>query len=1260
MKIGTGGHAKDELAKSIFLDALEIASEPDRLAYLDRRCGPDHGLRAEVEALLCHQGQLGDYLERPALDQDATRDLAPRPIAEGPGTVIGPYKLMEQIGEGGMGVVYVAEQHQPVRRKVALKIIKPGMDTKQVVARFEAERQALAMMDHPNIARVFDGGATDSGRPYFVMELVRGIPITEYCDREKLTIAERLELFVLVCRAVQHAHQKGIIHRDLKPSNILVTVIDGAAVPKVIDFGVAKATGAALTDRTVYTAFQQFIGTPLYMSPEQADLAGVDVDTRSDIYSLGVLLYELLTGTTPFDQDTFRTAAFDEMRRILREQEPPRPSTRLSTLGAAATTVSANRKADARQLDRTIRGELDWVVMKALEKDRRRRYETAGDFASDVMRYLTDQPVQACPPSAGYRLRKFVRRNKGPVAASLALAALMVLGTVGTSVGMVWALRAEAKAKDEAAIARAVDDFLREDLLAQAGPDKQPDRDLKVRALLDRAAARIAGRFERQPLVEAAIRQTIGDTYRALGLPREARPHLERSRALRLHELGEDKPETLEVATDLAAALADDNQSDKAESILFRVIEVGRRALGEDHIQVLHAQSGLGWLYKDQGKLAQAQPLLVSSLDRLQRVAGERHPRTLAAMHNVAALYRDQDRLPEAGVLLERMLEIHRSDHGEEHPEALEAVYDLALIYWRQKKLKEAETLLVKVLEIRRRVEGREHPDTLGAMGNLGSLYCDLNHLDKAAALLVEYLEISRRFRGPQHPRTMEGMSKLAEVYSRQGHPEKAEPLLVEVLDFRRRTLGEEHNETLRGMENLARLYWSMGKWSQAEPLFLRFLEVWRRRHGEENLEMANGYNCMACLYKDQGKLTEAESLHIKALEIGRRVAGEEHNNTLGFMSNLAGLYQSENKLAEAESLYVRALEGGRRALAEDDNLLLVIMNNLATTYEKQGKYAQAEPLYVRALEGQRRVLGDDDPETLTVMANLGRLYGDMDGLDKGEPLLTQALERRRRVLGRDHADTLLTARNLGYLYLFSMRPERSIPLLEDLLKTTRDKLGPDHPDALETICDLGASYREAGRLPEATELLEQAWARDRKQGDPLAGKLASIPLELGLTYERAGRFGKAESLYREAVEMVRQQHEEPTSTLANLQAALARNLINHQKFAEAEPFLRECLKFREQKEPDDYVTLYTKSLLGASLLGQKKYAEAEPLLLAGYDGMKQRERKISPFRMFRMTEAIEWLVQFHEATGRADRADEWRRKLPAAKAAKPTEAKKR
>src|SRR5690349_5314542 len=461
----------------IFSEALELTSAEERAVYLDRVCGSDRSLRGRVEGLLRAHVEDDDFLESPAAPPTVTVESPS--LSEGPGTVIGPYKLREQIGEGGMGVVYCAEQTQPVRRKVALKIIKPGMDTKQVIARFEAERQALAMMDHPNIARVHDGGATESSRPYFVMELVRGIPITEYCDRERLSIPERLELFVQVCRAVQHAHQKGIIHRDLKPSNILVTVIDGAAVPKVIDFGVAKATGASLTERTIYTAFHQFVGTPLYMSPEQADLSGMDVDTRSDIYSLGVLLYELLTGTTPFDQDTFRRAALDEVRRIIREQEPPKPSTRVSTLEATRATVSAHRQADVRQLDRTVRGELDWIVMKALEKDRRRRYETANDFAADVMRHLTDQPVEACPPSAWYRFAKFARRHRAALGTAALVASALVMGVAASIWQAVRATGAErrtavalAEAQRRATESQAVTDFLIKDLIAAASPNQ--------------------------------------------------------------------------------------------------------------------------------------------------------------------------------------------------------------------------------------------------------------------------------------------------------------------------------------------------------------------------------------------------------------------------------------------------------------------------------------------------------------------------------------------------------------------------------------------------------------------------------------------------------------------------------------------------------------------------------------------------------------------------------------------------------------------
>jgi serine/threonine protein kinase len=432
-------------ARELFLHAVGKLPSEQWDGFVTEACGPDTELQQQVLHFLAYHREAGNFLESPAPGLLAALHAGGR---EGPGAVIGPYRLLEQLGEGGCGVVFLAEQTQPVRRRVALKVVKPGMDTREVLARFEAERQALALMDHPNIAHVFDGGQTPTGRPYFVMELVRGVPITDFCDQQRLQIRERLALFVSVCQAVQHAHQKGIIHRDLKPANVLVARHDGTPVVKVIDFGVAKAIGLRLTDRSL-TLDEQLIGTPLYMSPEQARLSGLDVDTRADVYALGVLLYELLTGTTPLDREGLQTLGLHEILRSIREEQPDRPSTRVGALGEAAVHVSANRRSDPKRLGRTLRGEPDWIVMRALEKDPDRRYESASAFAADVQRYLRDEPVVACPPSAGYRLRKFLRRNLGVVLAASVMVLLLLAGTVGTTAGLFRALAAERQALGE-------------------------------------------------------------------------------------------------------------------------------------------------------------------------------------------------------------------------------------------------------------------------------------------------------------------------------------------------------------------------------------------------------------------------------------------------------------------------------------------------------------------------------------------------------------------------------------------------------------------------------------------------------------------------------------------------------------------------------------------------------------------------------------------------------------------------------------------
>jgi non-specific serine/threonine protein kinase/serine/threonine-protein kinase len=459
------------------------------------------------------------------------------------GAQIGPYKLVRQLGEGGMGVVYYAQQLQPIRRDVALKVLKPGMDSNQVIARFETERQALALMDHPTIARVFDAGTTPTGRPYFVMELVDGLPITRYCDSKLLTVKKRIELFVPVCQAIQHAHQKGIIHRDIKPSNIVVAEQDGHAVPKVIDFGLAKAVGRHLSDATMMTALGTVVGTLDYMSPEQAELTRQDIDTRTDVYSLGAVLYELLTGTTPLEHERLAKAGYVEALQRIREEETAPPSVRLRR-STTSDAIAAQRNSDVARLPKLLHGELDWIAMKALEKDRSRRYETVSGLTRDLERYLAGEPVEAAPPSTAYRLSKFARKHRVGLAAAAAFLGLMAAGVVVTSWMAVRASRAEAEA-------RAVNAFLRDDLLAQASatqqasPGTKPDPDLKVRAALDRAATRIGGKFTGQPLVEASIRQTIGDTYRDLGLYPEAQRETQRALALRSRVLGEKHPDAL-------------------------------------------------------------------------------------------------------------------------------------------------------------------------------------------------------------------------------------------------------------------------------------------------------------------------------------------------------------------------------------------------------------------------------------------------------------------------------------------------------------------------------------------------------------------------------------------------------------------------------------------------------------------------------------------------------------------------------------------
>ncbi|MFZ0479557.1 MAG: serine/threonine-protein kinase [Terriglobales bacterium] len=648
---------------------------------------------------------------------------------------IGAYQLIHRLGEGGMGQVWLAEQTAPIHRQVALKLIRVGRYDDGVLQRFYAERQSLAMMDHPAIAKVFDAGAAPDGQPYFVMEYVPGQPISDHCDQKRLTIRERLELFIKVCEGVQHAHQKAVIHRDLKPANILVVEVDGKPMPRIIDFGLAKTASPQLDGETLITQAGNWVGTPGYMSPEQADPTVMDVDTRTDVYSLGAVLYVLLTGCRTFDAKNQR---FDEFLRWLREEDPPRPSTRVSAVKPTSQVTAEARGVESGPLISMLSGDLDWITMKALEKDRARRYGSAMELADDIKRYLGNEAVSARPASFGYRARKYVLRHKALMAGTAAVFLVLVAGVITSTWEAVKARRAEARAKQESAIAQAVSDFLQNDLLAQAsannqsGPTTKPDPDLKVRTALDRAAERIEGKFANQPEVESAIRDTIGQTYNSLGVFTEARKQLELALALRRKALGPNNPETLRTQVDLGSVALGEGKFPEAEDLFGKAIDASSRAQGPVNPDTLHFMNRLGSVYYQEGKLAQSETTYASALETARRVLGPDNPETLDSLRGVAVARARLGKYSDAEASFSQLLEIQKRRLGPEHPTTIDAMKNLASTYLWQAKYAQAEALYTETVAIATRVLGPEHPDTLACMGNLAGVYSDEGKRDDA------------------------------------------------------------------------------------------------------------------------------------------------------------------------------------------------------------------------------------------------------------------------------------------------------------------------------------------------------------------------------------------------------------------------------------------------------------------------------------------------------------------------------------------------
>jgi serine/threonine protein kinase len=866
--------------REVFLAACE-RDGAEREELLARECAGDEPLRVEVERLLAHLDRAGDFLDEPALPLSVA-DAQAR-AAEVPAR-IGPFALGRRIGSGGFGEVYEAVQLEPLRRRVALKLLKPGMDSEAVLARFAVEREALARMDHPAIAKVLDAGASSGGRPWIAMELVEGTPITDFCVREHLPLRERLELFVQVCQALQHAHHKGIVHRDVKPSNVLVARLDGRPSPKVIDFGVAKAIGEA-AGGSLLTLTGQVIGTPAYMSPEQAAGDPRDVDTRSDVYSLGVLLYELLAGVPPFDPERLRTAGIVEVVRILREEEPPLPSRRVA--------AHDGRGSPAREL----RGDLDWIAMRALEKDRERRYATPSELAADLERHLADEPVSAGPPSAIYRFRKFARRNALGLAAAGAVLAALSIGLAGT----LWQARAARDQRDRALESeRAKDEALAEardaERAAEAGrqraetkantvlavlellqrmlgavrPAVAQGREPTVREVLDLTADGLGGDLDREPEVEAEIRGIVGNVYRSLDQRAKARAHLERALELRERVNGPEAPETLYALNGLAALEGEDGHFEEAAGLFERSLEVSTRVLGPEHLRTQTARNNLAQTLRLLGRSAEAEPLLRESLEIRRRTAGPDDAFALAVLHNLATVLAEQGELEESADLLDEAWRARDRLWGAQHPDTLESREALASVAMLRGDLAAACETFAGLLETERAVFGPDHMRTLSTQLDLASACLAQGEAGRAVDLAREAADGLERGGGPDDPRVLDARARQAMALLEAGRAEEAEPLLERSAEALARRLGEHHPLALRALAARGRCARERGRLEEAIELLRRAADGFPASTGRAPIEAVEARAELGEALRRAGRAADAESELLAALQAGQ------------------------------------------------------------------------------------------------------------------------------------------------------------------------------------------------------------------------------------------------------------------------------------------------------------------------------------------------------------------------------------------------------
>jgi serine/threonine protein kinase/Flp pilus assembly protein TadD len=1051
--------------KELFQRALAKPAS-QRHGFLDRVCANNPTLRARVETLLQAHEEMGPFLR-----QATGGSSPPQAVREQPSTVIGNYKLLQEIGEGGFGVVYMAQQLRPIRRKVALKILKLGMDTEQVIARFEAERQALAIMDHPNIARVLDAGATETGRPFFVMELVKGVPITEYCDHAQLDTPQRLQLFEHVCHAIQHAHHKGVIHRDIKPTNILVTLHDGRPVPKVIDFGIAKATDHQLTEKTIFTEFRQMIGTPEYMAPEQAELSGLDVDTRADIYSLGVVLYELLTGTKPFDLRALARKGYEEILRAIREVEPPRPSIRLSTMGEEVGVVARQRHTPPKLLGRLIRGDLDWIVMKTLEKDRSRRYETANALAQDIQNFLHDRPVLASPPGAAYRLRKYLRRHRIGVSAATAILLALVVGTGLSLAGFIEARKQERVARHEADAAdraRRHEAEQRQLALAAAheaeGARQEESEQRKIAETSAKEANTVVGLFERvltetnpyDPKYEGyTLREVLGDFARELGPDIEEQPEVEATmRSL------------------IGRAFSALDQLDDAEPHLDRALELRRKLHGERNARFAEALLDRAQLLARRGRPREAEPLQRRALDVIRSSLGPRHERALYHEAELADLLTVLARYDEADRLLRGLLEIYR-ERAPKSRELVRTLDRLGKLRWARGDYHGAVAACREAIAIGRELKLADVL-FLGPLSTLGLSLASMGRLAEAESAYEEGIRRCRKIFGDAHPEIAAALVQLSQLAGRSGNGARAESLARQAVAIRRES----------GLAALADALASRGDFEAAEAARREALDIKRKALGDRHPQAATTMHNLALDLLGRGQLEEADRLFRKVLSIFLEALGEDHPEVATVHQSIGKVHFRRNEFAQAEARFRKALEIRKNRFGGRSYAVALVLREIGASLQEQGNHKDAENCLRESLAILESHLGRDHPHLCGLLRNLGIALKSQRRYEEAEvPARRAVANARNGDAGRNVAvfenDLAIVLWKKGDALLRARRLQEAEAALRESLSLIRKGTWV----RFDVMGMLGKCVAVQGRFAEAEPLLLESYEKTPVEG---------------------------------------------------------------------------------------------------------------------------------------------------------------------------------